>query len=135
MEIDRKALIQAALAARERAYVPYSHFAVGAALLTASGQIFSGCNVENAAYGQAICAERSAIVSAVSAGQRDFVAIAVVANTPGPVSPCGACRQVMVEFSPGMRVILTNLKGDIAETTAEELLPGAFTAVDMEAPL
>ena len=131
MKIDVEALVQAARAARERAYVPYSHFAVGAALLTASGEVFSGCNVENAAYGQAICAERTAIVSAVAAGHRDFVALAVVTPTTGPASPCGACRQTMVEFNLDLQVILTNLQGDTVQTTARELLPGAFTGTDL----
>ncbi len=132
MDIDVEALIQAAKAARERAYAPYSHFAVGAALLTTSGQLFTGCNIENASYSLTNCAERVAVGCAVAAGQRDLAAIAVVTNTVGPASPCGACRQVLVEFSPHMRVILTNLQGDTVETTAEALLPGAFTAVELE---
>lgn len=132
MTLDREVLIQAALAARERAYAPYSHFAVGAAVLTASGQLFSGCNVENASYGLGICAERTAIASAVAAGRRDIVAIAVVTPTAGPASPCGMCRQTMVEFNPDMIVILTNLHGDTVETTAAALLPGAFTREDLE---
>ncbi len=132
MKPDREALIRAALAARERAYAPYSHFAVGAAVLTASGQLFGGCNVENASYGLGICAERTAIASAVAAGHRDLVAIAVVTPTAGPASPCGMCRQTMVEFNPDMVVILTNLRGDTVETTAAALLPGAFTKKDLD---
>lgn len=132
MEIDIDALLKAARAARKRAYVPYSRFAVGAALLTASGEVFGGCNVENAAYGQAICAERTAVVSAVAAGHRDFVALAVVTATPGPASPCGACRQVLAEFNLDMVVILSNLRGDRLQTTARELLPGAFTGQDLD---
>lgn len=132
MEIDVDALVQTAIAARERAYAPYSRFAVGAALLTASGEVFSGCNVENAAYGHAICAERTALVSAVAAGHRDFMALAVVTPTEGPASPCGACRQVLVEFNLDMVVILANLRGDRLLTTARALLPGAFTGQDLE---
>lgn len=125
------ALVRAAVQARRQAYVPYSHFAVGAALLTDSGEIFCGCNVENASYGLTLCAERVAIASAVAAGQRHFLAIAIVADTAGPVSPCGICRQTMVEFNPAMEVILANLEGERRRTTARELLPGAFTAADL----
>ncbi len=125
------ALIEAARQARERAYAPYSHFPVGAALLSASGQVWSGCNVENASYGLSICAERVALFTAVAAGQRDLVALAVIADTPGPVSPCGACRQVLAEFNPEMQVILANLKGDVRVTTVQDLLPGAFRAEDL----
>jgi cytidine deaminase len=132
MKVDIDALIRAARAARERAYAPYSDFAVGAALLTATGKVFAGCNVENASYGLSICAERTAIVSAVAAGHRDFLAIAVVTPTAGRASPCGACRQMLVEFNPAMQVILTNLKGDTVLTTADALLPGAFSGKDLE---
>lgn len=131
MNRDLEALLQAAREAQRQAYAPYSHFAVGAALLTASGKVFTGCNVENASYGLTICAERVAVGSAVAAGERDFVALAVVAPSPGPISPCGACRQILVEFSPGMRLILANLDGEVLETTAGDLLPGAFTARDL----
>lgn len=131
MEIDVEALVRAAIAARERAYVPYSHFAVGAALLTAAGAVFNGCNVENAAYGHAICAERTAVVSAVAAGHQEFVALAVVTPTAGPASPCGACRQVLAEFNLDMVVILANLHGDRLQTTVRALLPGAFTGQDL----
>jgi cytidine deaminase len=128
---DLETLLQAAREAQKRAYAPYSRFAVGAALLTASGKVFIGCNVENASYGLALCAERVAIGSAVAAGERDFVAMAVVAPSPGPVSPCGMCRQTMVEFNPKLRLILANLQGEVLETTAGALLPGAFTARDL----
>lgn len=120
-----------ARAARERAYVPYSHFAVGAALIAADGSIYTGCNVENASYGLANCAERTALFKMVSDGQQRFTAIAVIADTDGPCSPCGACRQVMSEFGPQARVILTNLKGDVQVTSVRELLPGAFTPTDL----
>jgi len=129
--VDDQVLIQAARQARERAYVPYSHFPVGAALLTASGKIYTGCNIENASFGLSNCAERTAIFKAVSEGENQFLTIAVIADTEGPVSPCGACRQVMNEFAPGARVILTNLKGDTLVTTAQALLPGAFRDTDM----
>ncbi|WP_449429119.1 cytidine deaminase [Rhodanobacter umsongensis] len=122
-------LLALARDARERAYVPYSHFQVGAALLARDGRRFSGCNVENAAYGLCNCAERTALFGAVAAGCRpgEFAALAVVADTDGPVSPCGACRQVMAELcGDGMPVLLGNLHGDVQETTVADLLPGAF---------
>lgn len=126
-----KELMEWAIKAREQAYVPYSKFKVGAALLDADGKIFTGCNIENAAYGPTNCAERTAIFKAVSEGSREFSALAVVADSPGPVTPCGVCRQVMAEFfEPQTPVFLGNLKGDMVETTFRELLPGAFTAKD-----
>lgn len=129
--MEDQVLIQAARQARQMAYVPYSHFAVGAALLTASGRIFTGCNIENASYGLTNCAERTAIFKAVSEGETQFVTLAIVADTDGPVSPCGACRQVMNEFSPDLRVIQSNLRGETTVTTAQALLPGAFRDSDM----
>lgn len=123
---DLVALLAAALEARSRAYIPYSHFAVGAAVRTASGRIFPGCNVENAAYPSTICAERVALTSAYAAGEREIVALAVVAATPGPVSPCGACRQVLFELAPQAQVLLGNLKGDTQLTTPQDLLPYGF---------
>lgn len=120
----RDELFQAALKARENAYVPYSHFAVGAAVLCGD-KIYSGCNIENGSYGLTICAERCAIWKAVSEGERKFAAICVVADTKGPVSPCGACRQVMSEFHIP-RIILGNLNGDFKEFTLEEILPYEF---------
>lgn len=125
-------LIQEAKAAREMAYTPYSKFKVGAALLTDDGKIYKGCNIENAAYSMTNCAERTAIFKAVSEGDKKYVAIAVVADTKRPVPPCGACRQVISELCPkDMKVILTNLQGDIEELTVHELLPGAFSAEDL----
>ena len=119
--------------AREKAYVPYSTFKVGAALLAEDGTVYHGCNIENSAYSMTNCAERTAFFKAVSEGVTKFKAIAVVADTEGPCSPCGACRQVMSEFcSPNMPVYLTNLKGVIQETTVGELLPGAFSPEDLE---
>jgi cytidine deaminase len=124
-----QALIQEAIAARQKAYAPYSKFQVGAALLAKDGKVFHGCNVENASYGLCNCAERTALFSAVAAGYRpnQFEAIAVVGNTDDPIAPCGACRQVIIELGgPELAVILTNLKGDIKETTAGAQLPDAF---------
>ncbi len=122
-------LLTAARNARELAYAPYSRFQVGAALLTKDGRHFSGCNVENAAYGLCNCAERTALFSAIAAGCRpgDFAAIAVIADCIGPVSPCGACRQVMAELcDQEMPVLLTNLHGEFQQTTVATLLPGSF---------
>jgi cytidine deaminase len=122
-------LLALARDAREKAYAPYSNFQVGAALLTRDGRQFGGCNVENASYGLCNCAERTALFSAVAAGCRpgDFVALAVIADTPGPVSPCGACRQVMSELCDGaMPVLLANLGGDVQQTSVAALLPGSF---------
>lgn len=123
------ALMPAARKAREQAYAPYSKFLVGAAVRTRDGRTFTGCNVENAAYGLCNCAERTALFSAVAAGCRpgDFVQLAVIADTPEPVSPCGACRQVMAELCDDtMPVLLGNLAGAVEETTVGTLLPGSF---------
>lgn len=127
-------LIEESKKAREKAYVPYSKFGVGAALLTIDGKIYHGCNIENAAYSMCNCAERTALFKAYSEGDRDFTMLAVVADTDRPCSPCGACRQVISELCPqDMKVILTNLKGDILEITVAELLPGAFSPEDLHA--
>ena len=120
-----KELLEAALAARKRAYAPYSKFLVGAAVRAESGKIYTGCNVENASYGLTVCAERNALFSAVGAGERKFTALCVVGDTEEPISPCGACRQVMAEFKVPC-IILANLKGDAKEYTLEELLPLSF---------
>jgi len=128
-----QALIEAARQARVKAYVPYSHFPVGAALLTDDGTLYTGCNIENASYGLANCAERTAIFKAVSDGHHRIATIAVIADTDGPVSPCGACRQVMSEFGPEARVILASTRGQVRETTVRELLPGAFRETDLPA--
>jgi len=117
-------LIAAAAAVRERAYAPYSRFLVGAALRAADGTIFAGCNVENASYGLTICAERNAIAQAIAAGARDFTAVAVVSENG--VTPCGACRQVLVEFGPEMTVIVVDLRGRRRIYTLAELLLDAF---------
>ncbi|MEH7494178.1 cytidine deaminase [Neobacillus niacini] len=127
-------LIEESKKAREKAYVPYSKFGVGAALLTTDGKVYHGCNIENAAYSMCNCAERTALFSAYSQGDRDFKMLAVVAGTDRPCSPCGACRQVISELCPqDMKVVLTNLKGDIQEITVAELLPGAFSPEDLHA--
>jgi len=127
--MERDELLEQAKAARERAYAPYSRFKVGAALQARDGTIFHGCNVENASYGLCNCAERTAMFSAIAAGYRpgDFARLAVVGDTDGPIAPCGACRQVIIEIGmPDIEVILGNLKGDVEVTTAHVLLPGAF---------
>ncbi len=122
-----KELIQQALKAREQAYTPYSRFPVGAAVLTEDGHYFLGCNIENASYGLTNCAERTAIFKAVSEGFRNFQGLAVVADTKSPISPCGACRQVLAEFcAPNMKVWLANLNGEIIQTSVSQLLPNAF---------
>ncbi len=125
MGADIRELYEAAVKAREYSYSPYSHFAVGAAVRTAGGRIFSGCNIENSSYGISCCAERNAIFAAVGSGCRDIEAICVTADTPEPVSPCGACRQVMAEFRIG-KIIMANMKGDFRICTLEEVLPFGF---------
>ena len=129
--MDHGRLIELAKGARERAYAPYSHFPVGAALLGRSGRVYTGCNVENASYPAGICAERCAVAKAVSEGEREFSAIAVVGDTEGPCAPCGICRQVLAEFGPDIQVIMANLKGNVRVVAAADLLPGAFTGADM----
>lgn len=130
--MEKNRLIEEAKLAREKAYVPYSKFKVGAALLTTEGKIYHGCNIENAAYSMCNCAERTALFAAYSEGEKDFDTLCVVADTKRPVPPCGACRQVIAELCPGdMKVILTNLQGDVEETTVEKLLPGAFSPEDL----
>jgi cytidine deaminase len=128
---ERQSLIDIANEARRRAYAPYSHYQVGAALRTKSGRIFTGCNVENAAYPTSMCAERVAIFKAVSEGETEFEVIAVV--TPNGGSPCGGCRQVMAEFSLETTVLIADGEGRLAqESTVGGLLPGAFTPKDLE---
>jgi cytidine deaminase len=127
--VKHEHLIGEARKARERAYAPYSGFLVGAALETSDGTVFHGCNVENASYGLCNCAERTAFFSAVAAGYRpgQFRTLAVIGKTDGPITPCGACRQVMIELgSPRLEVVLSNLDGNIEVTSAAALLPGAF---------
>ncbi|CAG1003381.1 cytidine deaminase [Anaerolineae bacterium] len=123
---EKQSLIDLALEARRRAYVPYSKYPVGASLRTKSGRLYTGINVENAAYPQTMCAERVAIFKAVSDGETEFEVIAVVTNNGG--SPCGGCRQVMAEFGLDTIVLMADGKGNLVmETTVHELLPEAFT--------
>lgn len=129
--MDLKALMEEAAKAREKAYVPYSRFAVGAAVLGGSGKVYPGCNVENASYGLSICAERTAVAKAVSEGEREIKAVAVVADVPGFCSPCGACRQVLAEFGPRMPVIMGNTRGEYQVRDLNELLPEAFNLEDV----
>jgi len=129
MKANLASLVRKARAARKQAYAPYSRFKVGAALLTTGGQVFTGCNVENASYGLCNCAERTALFAAIAAGCKrgEFTHLAVIGNTDGPISPCGACRQVMCELGgPKLTVIQANLRGETIVTTAGDLLPGAF---------
>ena len=129
-ELEIQKLMDCAIKARENAYSPYSHFAVGAALLCEDGTLFEGCNIENASYGLTNCAERMAIFKAVSEGHIKFKALAVVADTEGPCAPCGACRQVMAEFKIPL-IIMGNLMGNIKIVTIEELLPFSFSECDV----
>ena len=128
-DTDKK-LIAEAKRVREFAYCPYSKFAVGAAVLGASGEIYGGCNIENASFSVTNCAERTAIFKAISSGEEDILAIAVVAEGVNPVPPCGACRQVIAEFNIP-HILMANLADEVREMTLEELLPGAFSADDI----
>ena len=132
--ISDEDLVKEACKAREKAYVPYSRFKVGAALLTKDGKVYHGCNIENASYGLTNCAERSAFFSALSDGCRagEFVKLAVVGQTDDVISPCGACRQVISELAgKDCQIILANLNGKIKKTFIVELLPGAFSSADL----
>ena len=121
-----QALVDLAFTMLERSYVPYSHFPVGAALLCGDGAVFTGCNVENAAYGSCICAERTALVKAVSEGRRDFVRLAVAGRGEDYCWPCGACRQMLFEFAPQLTVLVARGDGDFVRTSLSELLPHGF---------
>ncbi len=128
---ERRALVELANEARRRAYTPYSNFPVGAALRARSGRIFTGCNIENAAYPASMCAERVAIFKAVSEGEKEFDVITVVTPTGG--TPCGSCRQVMAEFGLDTVVLVADGEGRLVqETTVAGLLPGAFTPKDLK---
>ena len=123
----RQELLKQAAEAREKAYAPYSNFQVGAALLADDGSISTGCNVENASFGLTVCAERNALFHAVAESKRNFTAIAIVAESDPPATPCGACRQVLAEFAQDMLVILGNPAGEeTGQATLEELLPRRF---------
>lgn len=125
-------LIAEALQAKEQAYAPYSKFSVGAALRTHSQKIYTGCNIENAAYSMTCCAERVAIFKALSAGEKNFVEMAIVADTKSPISPCGACRQVMSEFfKPTVSIHLTNRDQLVKTVTIADLLPFSFKSTDL----
>ena len=127
MDMDKDSeLIEAARQARERAYAPYSKFRVGAAVRTKDGRIFTGCNIESAAYSGTVCAERVAIWKAVSEGEKEFTEIAVIADTQELTPPCGVCRQILWEFCGDVPVIFANLKGDLETVRMKELLPRAF---------
>lgn len=126
-EIDENRLIKKALAAMKNAYVPYSRFPVGACAVTAGGEEITGCNIENASYGLAVCAERVTLFKAYSEGKRDIAALAVAAQVEEPVSPCGACRQVISELAPKAVIYLTNKDGSkVKKMTVEQLLPYGF---------
>ena len=134
MDFDRRELIRAAFRAREYAYAPYSHFAVGAALLSQSGKIYTGCNIECASYSVTNCAERTAVFKAVSEGHLKFTRIAIAARTDRFTAPCGVCRQVLAEFNPEltMEVILVNQAGKTLELTLRDLLPYSFDSSYLE---
>ncbi len=126
--MNRKELIQLAREARRRAYAPYSNFQVGAALLGVSGQVYTGCNVENISFGLTVCAERVALFKAVSEGEREFRSIAIV--TANAASPCGACRQVLSEFAPALEVIIASDDSESYETfSLRDLLPRCFDSI------
>ncbi len=125
-------LFKQAVAAREYSYSPYSHYKVGAALLTKSGKVFTGCNIENAGYTASVCAERTAIFKAVSQGEVDFVAIAVATSNGG--APCGICRQVMREFAPNLIIIFGDIQGNYQALTLPDLLPHSFGPENLPRP-
>lgn len=123
---DLETLVAAAVQVRERAYAPYSNYKVGAALLTASGRLYTGCNVENASYGLCLCAERSAVARAVCEGERELVAVAVATSSSPPAPPCGLCRQTLAEFARDLPIVLVNDAGERIDTTLEAIFPQSF---------
>ena len=129
--MDDMTLLRMAHDAIKNAYVPYSNFPVGAALLCEDGSVYTGCNVEGASYGNAICAERTALCKAVSEGKRRFDTLAVTANTEDFCTPCGICRQMLYEFSPDLRVLCGSRDGSHTVHSLKELLPCAFSAKDL----
>ncbi len=131
--MDYKLLIEEAIAAKEMAYVPYSHFRVGAALLTKEGKIYRGCNIENVAFTPTNCAERTAFFKAISEGEKEFAAIAVTGDADDYLFPCGVCRQVMVEFCDAktFEVVVANTVDDYKIYTLEQLMPGIFDAEEL----
>lgn len=130
--MNRSEVIKKALDAMNKAYAPYSKFKVGAALLTKSGKIFTGCNIENSSYGASVCAERVAIFKAVSEGENEFELLVVATKTEEPSPPCGICRQVISEFSNDLPILLVNERGDVIETNIKELLPFPFLKEKLE---
>lgn len=126
MEVEFSALVSVARTALEKAHAPFSNFKVGAALRTRKGKIYTGCNIEVSSYGLTLCAERLAIFKALSEGEKEFEAIAIVTNTQRPCPPCGACRQVLWEFASNMKIIMANLDGKCTLTTVKELFPHPF---------
>lgn len=132
--MEQSAMVALARAARRRAYAPYSGFAVGAAILTAEGKIFTGCNIENASYGLTVCAERVALWSAIGAGHRKFKKIAIAAAGSPPPLPCGACRQVLHEAAPELEIIAGNLVGEITSYSLKQLLPLPFGGGGLASP-
>lgn len=131
--INYEGLIKKALEAREKAYVPYSKFKVGAAILTGNNKVYTGCNIENASYGATNCAERTAIFKAVSEGEKEIRAIAVVGSEDELTFPCGICRQVISEFAlQNIEIIIGKNENEYVVKTLEEILPGAFTKKDLQ---
>jgi len=124
--MNDQALVELAFTMLKRSYVPYSRFPVGAALLCPDGAVFTGCNIENAAYGSTICAERTALVKAVSEGRREFTTLAVAGNSQDYCWPCGACRQMLYEFAPDLTVLVARKDGDYVKLPLRELLPHGF---------
>lgn len=131
MNRDLDALIEEAKAARARAYAPYSHYPVGAAVRADNGKIYRGANVENASYGLALCAERNAVAQAILDGAKQIVALAVVTSTSPPAAPCGMCRQTLAEFARDLPIALCNDAGERSDTTLAEILPRAFHGSDI----
>lgn len=130
--MNYKSLAAHALAARKHSYSPYSHFRVGAAVLTNAGNVFTGCNVENSSYSLTMCAERTALFKAVSEGHKKFKAIAIASDENGFTPPCGACRQVIIDLAGNIDVILTKKNGATKVITMKELLPHAFTKKNLD---
>ncbi len=129
--MDTKQLINKAKEAMENSYSPYSKFRVGAALQTTNGEVFTGCNIENASFGGTNCAERTALFKAISEGYKNFNKIAIISDSENYTAPCGICRQVLSEFSLDMEIIMANKNGDYTSKTLKELLPLAFTSEDL----